>query len=55
MNRFSSLGIHYFISAELPFKASMNTCLCFDYVKKSTLCESSVEEVLIVSDLKKIQ
>ena len=32
---------------ELPFKASMNNCLCFDYVKKSTLCEYNVEEGLI--------
>ena len=40
---------------ELPFKASMNNCFCFDYVKKSTLCEFNVEEGLIVRDLKKIQ
>ena len=40
---------------ELPFKASMNNCLCFDYVKKSTLCEYNVEEGLIARDLKKIQ
>ena len=42
---------------ELPFnyKASMNNSLCFDYVKKYTLCGSNVEEGLIVRDLKKIQ
>lgn len=40
---------------QFPFKASMNNCLCFDCVKKSTLCESNVEEGLIVRNLNKIQ